>query len=142
MIRITADTNVLVSGLLGLTREDSSPGELLRRWYAGEFQLATSQPLLDEFVRTLDTPFFVSRVAPADVSATLVLLRQSLIPLTQTVTGIATHPEDDLILATALSAGTEYLITGDRKFLNRVPHHEGVRLLSPREFLSLLEASK
>ena len=64
------------------------------------------------------------------------------IPHTHTVHGIATHAEDDLVLATALSAGTEFLITGDQKFLHRVPGYEGVRLLSPPEFLSLLEAGK
>jgi putative PIN family toxin of toxin-antitoxin system len=140
VIRATVDTNVLASGLLGLTRDISVPGELLRRWHAGRFQIATSAVLLDELVRTLANPYFASRIAQADIAATLSLLRQSMVSLTHSVYGIATHPEDDLVLATALSAGSRYFVTGDRKFLDRVPQYEGVRILSPCDFLSLLDA--
>jgi predicted nucleic acid-binding protein len=55
-----------------------------------------------------------------------------------TVAGVATHPEDDLVLATALSAGADYLVTGDRRFRTRVPHYQGVTLVSPAEFLAII----
>jgi predicted nucleic acid-binding protein len=50
---------------------------------------------------------------------------------------VATHPEDDLVLATAVSAHADYLVTGDRK-LQRLGSYQGVRILSPREFLAVL----
>jgi predicted nucleic acid-binding protein len=56
-----------------------------------------------------------------------------------TVTGVATHPEDDLVLAAAVSAGADYLVTGDRK-LQALDTFEGVRILSPRQFLDMIEA--
>jgi len=55
------------------------------------------------------------------------------------VSGIATHPEDDLVLATALSAGADYLVTGDRRFRTRVPHYQGITLISPAEFLAIIQ---
>jgi predicted nucleic acid-binding protein len=54
------------------------------------------------------------------------------------VSGVATHPEDDLILATAVAANATYLVTGDRK-LRAVGNFRGVTILSPREFLATLE---
>lgn len=57
--------------------------------------------------------------------------------LTVEVTGVATHPEDDLILATAVAGDATYLVTGDCK-LRAVGTFRGVSILSPREFLDQL----
>lgn len=59
-------------------------------------------------------------------------------PLTVRVSGVATHPEDDLVLSTALSGNVEYLVTGDIK-LQRLGTYQGIQMLSPRAFLRLLE---
>jgi predicted nucleic acid-binding protein len=55
------------------------------------------------------------------------------------VHGIATHPEDDLILATAVSGRADYLVTGDRQLL-ALGSYQGVRIVTPRDFLAILEA--
>ena len=53
------------------------------------------------------------------------------------VHGIATAPEDDLILATAVSGKATYLVTGDRQ-LQKVGEYRGIEVLRAREFLSQL----
>jgi predicted nucleic acid-binding protein len=63
----------------------------------------------------------------------------TLTSLTIQVRGVATHPEDDLILSTALSGGADYLVTGDAPFRKQVPAYRGVTLISPRDFLALLQ---
>jgi putative PIN family toxin of toxin-antitoxin system len=100
------DTNVLASGIAGITRQESTPGELVRRWRAKAFTLVVSEPILTELVRTLSNPYFRSRLSPADIAAALARFQTDarIQPLTAQVSGIATHPQDDLILATAISA--------------------------------------
>ncbi len=61
----------------------------------------------------------------------------SLQPLTVRVSGSATHPQDDLILATALSGRANYLVTGDHGLLS-VGAFQAVRIVTPREFLAYL----
>lgn len=51
--------------------------------------------------------------------------------------GIATHPEDDLILTTALSGGAAFLVTGDHGLL-RLGSYEGVSIVTVRAFLAML----
>ncbi len=51
---------------------------------------------------------------------------------------MATHPEDDLVLATAVSAAADYLVTGDKQ-LQRLGGYHGVAIVSPRDFLALLQ---
>jgi predicted nucleic acid-binding protein len=99
VILTTLDTNVLASDLLGLTRQSSTPCELLRRLRADAFQLATSEPMLVELERKLMQPFFANRIAASDMAVTLALLQQSLVPLTRTVHRVVTHPEDDIVRA-------------------------------------------
>jgi predicted nucleic acid-binding protein len=54
------------------------------------------------------------------------------------VPGFVTHPEDDLILATAVASRSTFLVTGDRK-LRAVGIFQCVTIPSPREFLVVLE---
>jgi uncharacterized protein len=53
------------------------------------------------------------------------------------VSGVASHPEDDLILATAASGAADYLVTGDRQLLALGTFYE-VRIVSARQFLDTL----
>lgn len=69
----------------------------------------------------------------------MLLLRQTeLTEITVLVHGVATHPEDDRVLETAISAGADYLVTGDAALL-RLGHYQSVALISPRHFAELLE---
>ena len=61
-----------------------------------------------------------------------------LTPITATVQGVATHAKDDLVLATAVSASADYLLTGDAK-LQRLGSYQGVTILSPRAFVQLFQ---
>ena len=60
-------------------------------------------------------------------------------PITVDVTSVASHAEDDVVLATALSARAKYLVTGDKRLRERVAYR-GTRLVSPRQFLADLES--
>lgn len=98
-----------------------------------------SEQLLAEVERTLDKAYFRARLTSSQVTQFLMMLnRQAIIvPLTATVVGVASHPEDDMVLATAISAEAELLVTGDRQLL-RLGSYEGVIIVSPREFLAML----
>ena len=88
---------------------------------------------------TFEDPYFRRRLSRQQMEADFTLLREeaTVIALTVPVQGVATHPEDDLVLATAVSGPAEYLITGDRQ-LQRLGSYEGVVILSPRAFLDRL----
>jgi putative PIN family toxin of toxin-antitoxin system len=140
MKRAVFDTNLIASGLAGYRRDESTPGALLRRWFARDFTLVMSEPLLTEVKRTLAKPYFVATTTPANRTFMLSALREQTAwtDLTTIVSGIATHPEDDLVLATAVSASADYLVTGDGP-LQRLRHDLTVPIISPRDFLTLLE---
>jgi uncharacterized protein len=141
MITAVVDTNVLASGFAGFSKQSSAPGWILRTWRQGYFELVSSRHILTELERAFQAPYFRQRLAAEQVAGALLLLRREAI-FTETNTqihGVATHPEDDLILAAAVSAKAEYLITGDKK-LQELRTCEGVTMVSPREFLDILHS--
>jgi len=141
-MKVVLDTNVLASGTLNA---QTPPGQLLDAWRERAFDLIISQYILDELAETLQDPYFQARTTAGQRAAFLHLLRDEAIltAIEVDVAGAATHPEDDSILATAVSAQADYLITGDRPLINKLSgSFRGVQLLTPRAFLDMLHAAE
>ncbi len=139
MIRAVLDTNTIVSATLvplGI------PAQILAAARAGQFAIIASSPIVTETLRALQRDRVQRKydVGPTRIEGVRILLEEkaTLTGITREVQGVATHPEDDLIIATAVSAQADYLVTGDAQLL-KLATHEGVKIVSPREFLSLLE---
>ncbi len=138
MIAAVFDTNVLASGF---TTQGGTPDRLLRLWLQGRFDLVVSTDIITELERTFQRPYFRRRIPATRRQRILALLhrRAQLTSLTVQVQGVATQPQDDQILAAAISAQADYLVTGDGK-LQRVGTYRGVTIVSPRQFLGILAA--
>jgi putative PIN family toxin of toxin-antitoxin system len=137
MIRAVLDTNVLASGFASA---GGTPGQLLTWWGAASYELVVSAHILQEVERTLAKPYFRERYGPNQAANALERLKQHAVmtAISVDVHGVATHPEDDLVLATAVSAWATMLVTGDRR-LREIGDYRGVTIVTPREFLSRLE---
>ncbi len=139
MISAVLDANTIVSGSIVTL---GASARILDAARAEQFALITSQPILTEVLRTLGRARVQRKypVGPTEIEHLRSLLEQDalFIPISRQVHGAATHPEDDRILATAVSGSADYLVTGDRQLL-KLSTYEGVKIVSPREFLGLLE---
>jgi putative PIN family toxin of toxin-antitoxin system len=143
MIRATLDTNVLAPGII--TNPQTVNGQVIQAWRENKYSLVLSEAILTELSRTLSQPYFSARLTAAQIEATVNLFRSeaTIVPLLVTIAGVATHPEDDLILATALSGRAHYLVTRDEKLQEKVKEYKGVFIISPLVFLqSLREDAK
>jgi uncharacterized protein len=131
--RAVLDANVIVGAF------PSNHGPLagvLAAWRNQQFTLVSSEQILAEVERAWQSRYWRQRVSPDVVKHSLELLRISaeVVPITAPVSGVASHPEDDLILATAASGAADYLVTGDRQLLALGTFYE-VRIVSARQFL-------
>jgi putative PIN family toxin of toxin-antitoxin system len=139
VITVCLDTNVLASGVLGAMNPKSTPGAILRAWRDGAFRVVLSEHILEELARTLREPYFRARLTQEEVEAAVRALRRRcrVVALTDRVSGVASHPEDDVVLSTALSGRADFLVTGDAA-LRELGQLRGVIVLSPRAFLQVL----
>jgi putative PIN family toxin of toxin-antitoxin system len=142
-MRVVFDANVIISGILSLGDAGNKTAHLLDLADQERFSLATSSVIIAEVEHTLEKPYFVSRIEPTKANGVLNFLRKRTIGnrLTFSVSGIATHPADDLILATALSASADFLVTGD-KMLLKLGSYSGVTIVNPSGFLAILEGQQ
>ena len=133
-MKVVFDTNVVVAALLpnGLCHE------AFRR-AARRRVLVSSIALLDELKSTLRRKFIIT----ATVRTFLQTFHEQiqLVEPTPLPSPVCRDPDDDLVLATALAAAADRIVTGDHDLLVlRV--HKGVRLVTPRQFLEWLDEER
>jgi len=88
----------------------------------------------------LSNAYFAARLGPDTRNAFLTLARttSTVVSITAPIPTVASTLEDNLVLATAESAGAPYLVTGDAELL-RIGQYKGTVILSPRQLHDLLE---
>ena len=134
-MRIVLDTNVLISAL---AFPDSKPDQVLSRVRRGEVTLFLSSFILAELDRILQEKFhFTGRAAAQRVR--LICSFAQLVESTERVSIITTKDDDNRILECALAAQADYLVTGDKKHLLPLKTHRNIKIVSPAQFLELLE---
>ena len=133
---VVLDTNILARASIS---HNTAVSAIFDAWRADRFTLVLSTHIVDELTRTLAKSYFARRLSPDQHAAYHLLISTfaTLVPITSSVHGVATHPEDDLVLATAVSAGAEYLVTRDRQLL-QLASYQGITIASPTEFLQQL----
>ena len=131
-MRVFPDTNVLASafGTRGLC------ADLLRLIFR-DHELMTGEVVIGELVRVLRRKF---AVPPATVNQIEALLRSYHVePRPHDLTELKLPDRNDrLVVASALKAKAEVLITGDHEMLDLEEKPEGLQILSARDFWNLV----
>ncbi len=133
------DTNVLISGLLV---PGSPPQIVIDARLEGGFTLVTSPYLVEGFIHALSYPRIAERIrlAEEDLNA----LTAALLSLAEVTTGrlalpgVTRDPKDDPVVACAKEGRADYIVTGDEDLL-AVGEYEGIRIVTPRRFVDILE---
>lgn len=128
MLFVVVDTNIYVSALVF----GGTPARALQLAAAGVFQLVVSETIQAEVEGTLIRKFGWDAEHFASVAAGLWRDARHVTP-TQPVK-ISRDPDDDHILACALEAHAQVILTGDGDLLALHPYRE-VSILTPRQFL-------
>ena len=133
-MKLVVDTNVLVAGLVadGLCRDI-----LKRRLPACE--LFTSRALLDELAEKLKEKFDLD---PDELPLLAIYADEATVvkpkPLARPV---CRDSDDDEVLATALAAEAEIILTGDKDLLV-LKEFQGIKIFSPRRFIERMDSQK
>ena len=131
---VVFDTNVVVAALLtnGLCHE------CFRR--AVRRRLLVSSPaLLQELESTLRRKFEITAAAETFLDAYRAQVR--LVDPMALPARVCRDEDDDLVLATAVTAGADRIVTGDQDLLV-LGTYEAVHLVSPRQFLEWLDGKE
>ena len=135
MTRTVPDTNIVVSGLLWR----GNPRRILDAARDGIVEHYTSAVLLEELEDVLSREKFAARLAAANVTVQDLVSGYSalatVIEAEPIEPVILVDPDDDAVLACALTAEAEIIVSGDSDLLD-LKEHKQIRLLTAAEFLT------
>lgn len=113
------------------------PSRIVEEAIDGRLELVLPEPVMDELQRILTVKLGFDLERWREVEAFLRDLALESVPTpgasAEAVTG---DPADDLILACAVAADVQVLVSGDRKHLLPLGEHCGVRILTPQALLA------
>ena len=134
-MHVVADTNTIVSGLLWY----GPPRQVLDTARMGTMTLFTSASLLAELADVLQRPKFAQRLARANVTPhTLVFGYAALAGLVVPASiepVIKADPDDDAVLACAVAAHAEVIVSGDRELL-ALGSYEGIPIITAVQLIA------
>lgn len=129
MDKIVLDTNVLIDG----TKDDNSAAwQIINNVFEGKADLYISHPMVREY----------RRILAREISDSM--YKERILELLEIANKIEVHniqrlvpddQEDDKIIATALSANADVLLTEDKHLLDLDRQYE-LRIIKPKEYLN------
>ena len=138
-MRAVIDTNVLLSGLLWR----GPPNGLLQHVRVGTVLLVSSPTLLAELANVIKRAKFDAILERTGTSRERLLAEVRRLaevieppPLSQPV---CRDPDDDHVLALALAANADVIVSGDNDLLS-LGNFEGIPIIGPAEAVVLIEA--
>ena len=137
MLRILCDTNVLVSAFIAA----GPPSRIIEEVIAGHLRLVLAEPVLRELERVLRGKLRFEERRWVEVESVLVDLAEEVVAAPEAaVEAVTGDPDDDLVLACAVQAPVDVVVSGDRRHLLPVREHAGVRIVTPQALLAELRA--
>lgn len=133
MIRVTPDTNILVSATIARGNEF----EIIKSAYESRITLVLSPVILQEFMEVLQRPKFrlssdeIAEAVKRIMSLSFLVIPAAFAPV------ILTDPDDDMVLATAIAGAADYIVSGDSHLLS-LQSYRGIKIVTSKQFLGLL----
>ncbi|MCX6649220.1 MAG: putative toxin-antitoxin system toxin component, PIN family [Candidatus Bathyarchaeota archaeon] len=131
-MRVVLDTNVLISALIG----HGKPRRLLIRLFR-EHEPVSSRQMLAELEDVLSRSKFGLTRSRVDEFLGILVKRFIVSEVEEIPEVISEDPDDDVVLATALAGGADYIVTGDGHLLG-LREYQGIRIVSVGEMLKAL----
>jgi len=131
--KVVIDTNVFISGL----NFAGKPNEVLELFIKGEIEVYISPFILKELERILRKKFEWNEKQLQKILDKI--KKKAVIVQAETKISIIKAKEDDnRILECGVDGKVQYIISGDKRHILPLKNFRGIKILSPSEFLGLL----
>ena len=137
---VVLDTNVLIRAAF---RRDLDPDNLVARASRGEFEIATSAPLMAELSRMLSArrlePYYRWQVGEIEqFLRTLEARARNVEPSVEL--DVVRDAADNRLIEAAVEAEADYIVSTDRDLLDLV-EYAGVQIVTQAQFLAILRTA-
>ncbi len=131
-MRVVLDTNVYISAILF----GGECEEILKIASQGLFDIVVSNKILEEIRSVLRGKF---RWTDKQVAEAIKYIKEiaSIVNTEISLSLVKEDPSDNKIIECAVVSKATYIVTGDRRHLLSIKEYEGIKIVSPMEFLRL-----
>jgi putative PIN family toxin of toxin-antitoxin system len=123
------DTNVFIAAII----TEGICSKLLHRARSREFSLVSCPFIITEIRRILSKKFRLSHDETALAMEPISEAIEHVIKHNMKITDVCRDADDDNILACALAAKADYIVTGDSDLIE-IKNFGGVKIVTPRDF--------
>lgn len=140
MIRAVLDVNVFVGCAIN---KDSRGAQILAR--IGEYISFTTEKILDDLLRVMHYDRIRSKHKMTDDEIVefikWVRKQNAVLPGLVEITVVHEDPDDDVIVACAIEAMADYIVSADHHLLD-LKHYREIQIVAPAAFLDILDREK
>jgi uncharacterized protein len=139
VLKVVLDTNQFISGTISKHGPSAS---ILNAWREHAYMLIICKAILDELERTLRYPRIIEEygLGLGEVKKIVSFLEREALVIQKIpeVNIVKDDPDDNKIIACALAAEADYIISGDKHLL-KIKQHERIPIIGAKEFLSIIQ---
>ena len=140
MLKAVLDTNIIVSSTIST---QSNPAKILDYWREKRFRMIITPAIIEEMWQVLFRPGIKKYRKFSDERTKKFLLKlqkeATLITPTQKIKLIEKDPADDVFIIAAVEGQADYIVSGDKHLLE-LGSYQNIRIVSPGEFVEIIEA--
>ncbi len=136
-MRVVLDTNTVISGFLW----GGYPRQIIDMVRNQQISIYTSSPLIEELLDVLNRPKFAQRLQKViqETPESLVKNYQKLVEVVEISAMeniVINDPDDDQVLACAISANADYIISGDQDLLT-IKIYQNIPIVNSNQFMQI-----
>lgn len=139
MIRITVDTNVLISA----TFWHGASEKIIDKVENKEVVLTLSEKIIEEYIKVLNYEEIQQKMKEKNLQIKEAMLRIGLIAeiveVKTKIRVVKEDPEDDKIIECAVEGNVDYIISQDKHLLS-IKKFQNIPIIHPQEFLKILNS--
>ena len=138
-MKITLDTNVLVSA----TFWDGEASRIMQLIEQKKVRCFLSKEILKEYNEVLHSDEIIEKAAEKHLTIKSVITKViGMCEITEAkrkINFVKDDPDDNKILECAVEAKVNYIVTYDSKHLLKIKEFEGIKIISPTEFIKIMD---
>lgn len=133
MIKIVADTNILVSASFW----HGNPYKIMLLAAKGRIEAFASIEIIEEFTNALRRDFKISEQEISERTENFLEIIKIVKPKRK-IAEITEDPEDNKVLEAAAEIKADYVVSGDKHLL-KLKEFEAIKIVKAKEFLELVK---
>lgn len=133
--KVVVDTNVFVSAHL---ISKGNPARIIDRWTEDKYDLVLSKPVVEEIIKVLHRKEI--KVERIERLLSLISQKATMVTPEKEISVIKNDPDDNKFIECAVKGKADYIVSGDKHLLD-LEKYKGIKILTPKEFLDILDIS-